>query len=381
MTFGSNRPRVILFGNETERIAAIRYRVITFAEMLRADGYDCTVCLTSSLALWRSLYENRGPLAKALYFLLVLARRAAQLRHVIGADVVFFRGPLLPYGPPFLERLTHLLNPRMVFDIDDAVWEPPAYVDSFFERFMDHQWIWKMCAMCAHGVVGNQYLHKKVAPKQPNLTIIPTCVDMDRHTQKRYPPPDKRPVVLGWTGLHTNLGYFEAIQDTLRDLARRHDIVLSVATGKPYRLEGVRVVNHHWTLDREIEYLQEADIGLMPLVDSPRARGKCAYKAMQYMAVGTPCVISPVGMNAEVIEDGVTGFLAETPQQWLEKLEMLIKDAALRERMGRAARIRMQECYSHEANYPKFKAMIDQVAASGPGKSAVAAPQQPRDRE
>lgn len=355
--------RVVFFGNETERIAAIRYRVMKFAEMLREDGYACDVCLTSSIGLWRKLHENRGGVSKAVYLLLVALRRIAQLRHVPGADVVFFRGPVLPYGRPYFERLIRLMNPRMVFDIDDAVWEPPAYVDSFFERFMDHDWIWKMCRMCAHGVVGNRYLEEKVAPRHAQLTVIPTCVDMDRHTQKTYPPPEKRPVVLGWTGLHTNLGYFEAIEDVLRELSRKHDIVLSIATGKPYQLQGVRVLNHHWDLEHEIDYLKEPDIGLMPLVDSPRARGKCAYKAMQYMAVGTPCVISPVGMNAEVIEDGVTGFLAETPEEWHRKLERLITDASLRERMGRAARERMRALYSHEANYPKFKAVIDLVAA------------------
>lgn len=362
MTRGK-KPKVVLFGNETLRIAAIRYRVVTFANMLEAEGYDCRICPTSSIALWQRLYEGKGKLSKMLYLVLVLFIRLGQLRHVPGAGVVFFRGPLLPYGPPLLERIIRLMNRRMVFDIDDAVWVRPAYVDSVFERFMDHNWVWKMCRMCVHGVVGNQYLAEQVAPKRPELTIIPTCVDMARHTQKAYPPQEGRPVVLGWTGLHTNLGYFEVIADVLRDLAKKHDLVLFIATGKPFEMEGVRVINEHWKLEDEIRYLQEPDIGLMPLVDSPRARGKCAYKAMQYMACGTPCVISPVGMNAEVIEDGVTGFLADTPEAWREKLERLIVDPALRERMGRAAREDMIARFSHEANYPKFKAMVDEVSA------------------
>ncbi|MFP4502468.1 MAG: glycosyltransferase family 4 protein [Candidatus Hydrogenedentota bacterium] len=357
------KTKVVLFGNETERIAAIRYRVITFAHMLEEEGgYECRICLPAANRLWQRLYENKGKLSKLLYFVIVLLNRIAQLRHVIGADVVFFRGPLLPYGPPVLERLIHRLNGRMVYDIDDAVWVPPAYVESIFERFMDHHWIWKMCGMCVHGVVGNTYLAEQVGPKGPPVTVIPTCVDMHRHTQKHYPPPADRPVVLGWTGLHSNLGYFEIIADVLQQLAREHDIVLYIATGKPFTLAGVRVANHHWRIADEIRYLQEPDIGLMPLVDSPRARGKCAYKAMQFMAVGTPCVISPVGMNAEVIQQGVTGFLADSPAEWHEKLTRLIVDPELRERMGRMAREHMMEQYSHEANYPKFKAMVDTVA-------------------
>lgn len=356
------KTKVVLFGNETERIAGIRYRVITFAEMLEADGYDCRVCLTSSMRLWQRFYENKGKLSKLFYLFLVLCIRIGQLRHVPGAGAVFFRGPLLPYGPPVLERIIRLMNPRMVFDIDDAVWARPAYVESFFERFMDHDWIWKMCRMCAHGVVGNAYLAERVGPLVPAITIIPTCVDMRNHTEKVYPPPEGRPVILGWTGIYTNLGYFEMIEDVLRELAAKHDIVLYIASGKPYHLDGVRVVNHTWRLEDEIRYLQEPDIGLMPLVDSERARGKCAYKALQFMAVGTPCVISPVGMNRDVIEDGVTGFLADSPAEWRDKLERLITGPELRERMGRAARREMIGHYSHDANYPKFKAMVDTVS-------------------
>jgi glycosyltransferase involved in cell wall biosynthesis len=138
--------------------------------------------------------------------------------------------------------------------------------------------------------------------------------------------------------------------------------VLHIATGKPYALAGVTVENEHWTPEREIAYLQHADIGLMPLHNTPRARGKCAFKALQYMAVGTPVVLSPVGMNAEVVEDGVTGYLADTPEEWKAKLARLITDPALRERMGRAARERVREHYSHEVYFPVLKGVLERAA-------------------
>jgi glycosyltransferase involved in cell wall biosynthesis len=192
---------------------------------------------------------------------------------------------------------------------------------------------------------------------------------MDKHRQKSYPAPG-RTVILGWTGLKDNLGYMEIIAKVLRELAARHDLKLEVASGADYHLEGVRVENRRWTIEHEFDYLEDADIGLMPLKDTPRARGKCAFKALQYMGVGTPVVISPVGMNADVIEDGVTGFLADTPEEWRQKLEALITQPELRERMGRAAREMVLGRYSHEANYPKFKQMLETVAAlrrQGPG--------------
>ena len=106
----------------------------------------------------------------------------------------------------------------------------------------------------------------------------------------------------------------------------------------------------------------------MPLEDTPRARGKCAFKALQYMGVGTPVVLSPVGMNRDVVEDGVTGFIADTPEEWRDRLERLITDPALRERMGRAARRYIETQFSITAWYPVFKKVLEE--ASRPGKGA-----------
>lgn len=360
---------VVLFGNATEKNAAIRYRVIRFAQMFEKEGHTCNVCLPSSASLWEQLWENGNRASKSLYSVYVFVRRILQLRHVFGADVVFFRGPVFDYGPPLFERVIHLFNSHMVYDIDDAVWERPAYVSSPFLALVDFDWTWKMCQMCAHGIVGNKYLKECVEPHNPNVTIIPTCVDMDRHPAKRYPLPDsQRPVVLGWTGQHNNLGYFEIIEDVLRDLAKKYRIVLSVATSMDYHLDGIEVINHRWEITHELDYLQEADIGLMPLTRSKRALGKCAFKALEYMGVGTPCVISPVGMNAEIIEDGVTGFLAETPEEWYQKLEALIADHDLRERIGRAARQVVIERYSHDVHYPTFRSVMECVARTKSSK-------------
>ena len=360
------KKRIVFFGNAATNIAAIRYRVLKFAEMLEADGYDCRVCLPSSHAVWERLWVHNVRAGKVAYLLWCLLARLAQMRHVIGADVVIIRGSLMygGYGPPLLERLCSLLNDRMVYDIDDAVWVAPDGVDSAFQKLVDLNWLWKVAALSRHGIVGNEYLAEQVLGLSPETTVIPTCIDMDTHTQKTYPQRGAgEPVVLGWTGLYTNLVNMQAIEPVLQKLAKEFPIKLLVATGKPYKLEGIEVENHHWEPGREVWYLQAPDIGLMPLLDTPSTRGKCAFKALQYMGVGTPCVISPVGMNSDIIEDGVDGCLADTPEAWEEKLRALISNPALRERMGRAARERVIARYSHEANYPKLLSVIEKVSA------------------
>ena len=356
--------KIVFFGNAPEKIAAIRYRIQTFARMLEAEGHTCVVCLPSSVALQARLYDNKSRASKLFYLFLVWLRRWAQLRHVPGADVVYFRGSLFLYGPPLFERIARLLNPRLIFDIDDAVWEPPDYVDSPFVRFIDFDWVPKMARICRHAVVGNEYLAQHVRTLMPCVTIIPTCIDLDKHTPKEIGAigPIPSTVTLGWTGLHTNLGYLDHIAPVIQELAAKYPIRMVVATGRPYHLDGVEVENHAWTLAHEIDYLRAADIGLMPLEDSPCARGKCAFKALQYMGVGVPVVLSPVGMNVEAVEDGVSGFFADTPEEWREKLERLIADPGLRLRMGQAARERVAERYSHAVNYPVLKRVLEAVA-------------------
>ena len=360
--------KIVLFGNAPDNIAAIRYRVIKFAEMLSADGHTCVVCLPSSFKLWERLWERGNRFTKLLYVLQAACRRIAQLRHVPRADAVFFRGSLIPcgFGPPILERFIHLLNPHMVYDLDDAVWARPAGVTSPFLRLVDTDWAWKMCRMCVLGIVGNEYLKSRVAEHNPHVIVIPTCVDMDVHTAKTYSEQAEGPVTLGWTGLHTNLAHLDLIAGVLQDLARRHPIRLMVATGRGYQLDGVDVVNRRWRQADEIEYLQAPDIGLMPLVDSERARGKCAFKALQFMGVGTPCVVSPVGMNVEVIDDGVNGFLAASSGEWHDRLTRLITDPQLRRQMGMAARRTVEERYSHHRHYPAFRDAMETAARATP---------------
>ena len=186
--------KIVFFGNATEKIAAIRYRVIWFADRLRAEGHACVVCLPSSVAAREQGYEGRSRWAKLLYLGRVWLTRWAQLRHVIGADVVFFRGSVFDYGPTFFERVIHLFCKHLVFDIDDAVWEAPAHVDSPFVRWMDFDWTWKLCRISSHAVVGNRVLKDRVAPLMGTdaVSIVPTvALALVRQTRLNQPETPK----------------------------------------------------------------------------------------------------------------------------------------------------------------------------------------------
>ena len=356
--------RVVVFANETEQYAGVRHRALWYADRLAADGHAVRFCPTAPVSWWRRLYHRKSRFSKLLYLFMVLLRRMAQLRHVPGADVVFVKGPLFLYGPPLLERVVRRLNPRIVFDMDDALWERPAYVRSPFTGLIDYAWPRKMAALARHAVAGNRVIEAYLRDHGARaVTVVPTCVDPARYAQKTYPARGAgAPLVLGWTGIRDNLGYLRTLGGALAELSREFPLELLVVSDGELELPGVKVVNRPWTVEGELAALQEPDIGLMPLEDTPRARGKCAFKALQYMCAGTPVILSPVGMNTEVVEDGVSGFLADTPEQWKERIRALAADPALRERMGRAGRARALEAYSFEAHYPRFLEVMRSVA-------------------
>ncbi len=113
-----------------------------------------------------------------------------------------------------------------------------------------------------------------------------------------------------------------------------------------------------WTEQTEVASIASCDIGIMPLLDGPFARGKCGYKLIQYMACGLPVVASPVGVNSEIVEHGVNGFLAETPEQWANALQILLADANLRHRMGQAGRQKVEQQYCIQKTGPKLAALL-----------------------
>jgi glycosyltransferase involved in cell wall biosynthesis len=184
-------------------------------------------------------------------------------------------------------------------------------------------------------VCGNSELAGHVPHRR--TTILPTAVDCEYFYPTSIAPTEESTV--GWVGHSSNLRSLEAIGGSLKEIAGRHPrFKLVVVSDREPRLEGVPVVYRPWSLDREIDNLGGMAIGLMPLEDSPWTRGKCAFKLLQYMALGLPSIASPVGMNNEVIERGENGLLASTDAEWVMCLDDLLRDPDLRLRLGRAGR-------------------------------------------
>lgn len=232
-----------------------------------------------------------------------------------------------------LLTLEPLLKGPVVFDVDDAVWlHPPA-----------GRWAARSIARRAAVVVaGNEFLADWFSPYARDVRVVPTAVDTERWQPGEQARADGR-FVVGWTGTASNLPNLYAIEAPLaRFVARRADAeLLVVADQRPHfaRIPPERVRFVPWSSACESAAVRQMSVGVMPLPDSEWARGKCSFKMLQYMACGVPVVVSPVGMNAEVLAMGQVGLAARTSSEWYEAIEALYLDQARAEEYGRAGRL------------------------------------------
>lgn len=338
----------VLFLIEGWITPASRYRVLQYLPYLAEQGIAFTV-----RALHGESYPSlmRKPLAGKVYKALVRSRRWFQIGDAGDFDVVFLQRLTLPFSSAIERRLARI-NPRFIFDFDDALFQteggPHPGRMKVFRQVVD---------AADQVLAGSRYL-ADVA--RPDSCIIPTVINTLAYKPQKN---EQDKLVIGWMGTHSNYPNFELILVALSRLLERFPqvhltIVSDVAP--PFSLP--RLTFETWDKDREIADLQSFHIGIMPLTDTSWNRGKCAFKIIEYMSVGIPVVAGRVGANAEVVLEGDTGFLAEGPQEWESALARLIQDPDLRSRLGQAGRDRCVAHYSVDSQKENFLGLLRRVA-------------------
>ena len=277
-------------------------------------------------------------------------------------DFVFVHREIFPIGPPIFEWfIAKVIGKKIIYDFDDAIWLTDNEDESFFASLIRCRWKVRLICKWSHRVsCGNKFLADYARKFNTQVTLNPTTIDTDNtHNPALYPEAKNNDVVIGWTGSHSTLKYLEEYENILRQIESKHPNVqfVVIADRRP-SLKLKNVAFKIWSQQREIEDLMSVDIGIMPLPDNEWTRGKCGFKALQYLALGKPAVVSPVAVNKEIISHGTEGYLATTEDQWLAALDGLIVNSKLRQGMGIKGRQKVIEHYSVSSNAETFLSLF-----------------------
>lgn len=296
------------------------------------------------------LYLSSNIIYKLIIFIKGLVRRIRDILRVGNYDIVFVYREAFYTGSAFFEKMFRLRGASIIFDFDDAIWLPAVS-----EANRSLQWLKRpekindLLTLCDIVIAGNSYLAAYACQFNSNVKIFPSTINLDY-----YRIPDKQAgknkgrVVIGWSGSHTTIEHFETIIPVLKKLKDKYGnkIEFFVYGDPTYYNPELDIRGVAWSAETEVETIALFDIGIMPLPDNEWTRGKCGMKGLMYMGLGVPAVIAAVGMNKDIIENGVNGFLALTDTEWYNQLCYLIEDEELRKRIGPAGRKTVEERYS-----------------------------------
>ena len=352
-----------------------RLKFEQYYERFRSAGHVVVHDAFYSSTAYRRL-RRAGVGGKALILAWGCLKRLASLWRAWRSDVVYVCLEAIPVGPPLVEGIiARVLRKPLVYDIDDLIYlKKPATRDPSPTLFDRKKKIAYIMRTSDHVIVCTPHLEKVARSVNEQVTRISSTIDTARYRPKtRY---DTARVTLGWSGSFSTSPYLHLLDDVLRTVQARHGVAVRVIGDEGFAVPGVEVDARPWRSSTEVEDLLGIDIGLYPLPGDEWDLGKSGLKALQYMGLGIPTVLTPFGANLEIVKHGENGLFAGTSDEWIEMLSRLIQDVALRERLGRAGRRTVEERYSVEVNWPLYlRAVRDaQARATGRQRSALGEP-------
>lgn len=340
--------------HRNDRSPGQRYRHEQYISYLEKNGIKCEFSPLLNQKEDLIFYGSGNPIQKILIGFKALIRRLKDAQRVNQFHYIYIYRDAFFFGT-FVEKWFAKKKSRIIFDFDDAIWLMDKNQNQgLFNLLKNPQKTSKIISLADKVIAGNTYLSGYAKNVNPDVTIIPSTIDFEKYqlTSKK----DKEKICIGWTGSFSTIKHFETISVALEKIKNKYpDNIYFKLIGDPnYSNQTLNLKGISWKSETEVEDLSELDVGLMPLPDNEWTRGKCAMKGLQYMALEIPTIMSPVGVNSEIIQDGENGFLASTTDEWVDKLSQLIEDKDLRERLGKAGRKTVEKGFSVEANKDKW---------------------------
>jgi len=356
---------LIITTHRKDRAPGQRFRFEQYLNYLNENGFEVKLSFILDENTDEIFFSSGNPIRKGLIFIRTFIKRINEARSNQHWDIVFIFREAHMFGSIFIEKLWKIKHPKtkFVFDFDDSIWlKDVSEANKYFSWLKNPAKTAKIIGLADLVFAGNQFLAEYASKYNNNVKIIPTTIDTNEYVRIVDKTKTKK-ICIGWSGSITTIKHFEYALPFLAKLKQKYDdgIYFKVIGDGNYIHESLGIHGVPWNKECEIKELSEIDIGIMPLPNDEWAQGKCGLKGLQYMALEIPTIMSPVGVNTEIINDGLNGYLANTIDEWVEKLSLLINSSELRERIGKEARQTVMERFSVESQKSMYLNYFNEV--------------------
>lgn len=324
----------------------------------RGIGYDVSPFIDRKA--WTILYRPGHWFGKFAAIARGIYRRFRDLFRLKNYDFIFIHREATPFGPPFFEWLiTRVFKKYTIYDFDDAIWLPNASENNsrltmMLKRFHNPR---NICRLVNRVSVGNNFLGDFAKRYNSNVIYNPTTIDTDEHHNTTTDHSNHK-FIIGWTGSHSTLPYLEQLFPVIEELENKFEFEFHVICDvEPKRkIKSLKFIK--WGKQAEIDDLLNFNVGIMPMPAEIWASGKCGFKALQYMALGVPAVVSDVGVNREIVDHDINGCICKNTDDWKFYLSKLMSEPAYLHRLSSRTREKIIQKYSLQSNRENFMSLF-----------------------
>ncbi len=331
-----------------------RFRFEQYLGLLKQEGYEIEYHSFLSQKTWKALYKEGALATKVFGIISSFFRRFILLFSLRKFDHIFIHREASIIGPPIFEWIiAKVMRRKYIYDFDDAIWLPNySDTNAKFHRLKAYWKVKKIMKWAGKISAGNAYLKEYALQFNADVHILPTTIDLEN--VHNIVTKQSELVNIGWTGTHTTMAYLDNLIPLIKRLEQKYSFTFTIISNqKPdFELDSLKFIQ--WTKESEIQDLATLNIGVMPLRDDVWAQGKCGFKALQYMALQIPSVVSPIGVNKEIIQNGENGYLCSSEEEWENTLSSLIENKEQRIKIGQNGQQTIENHYSVKSQSDNF---------------------------
>tara|TARA_B100001123_G_C15311216_1_gene1024421 strand:- start:1577 stop:2668 length:1092 start_codon:yes stop_codon:yes gene_type:complete len=325
-------------------------------EIFKKNNYQIYTAPFFNISTWKILHKKGFILKKIYGTILGYFKRIFQILNLYSYDIIYIHMWVTPFGGYLFELIFKIFSRRIIYDIEDNILlikkSEINPISSFFKSAKKTNYLIKNSD---HIITSSPELNKKCLSisKKNNTTYISPTINTNRYKPLKI-HNQKNEITIGWTGTISSKKYLKIVEPVLVKLSKTKKIKFLVIGNFFYELEGVKTETIFWNKENEINDLLKIDIGIYPLFDDEWVSGKSGLKALQYMALGIPPVVTNVGNNLNIIENGRNGFLVNNQEDWYNIFLKLIDDSNIRNKIGKEANKTINKFYSIDIVSKKY---------------------------